>query len=173
MGMTQERLRELLQYDERTGEFLWLTGQRAGEVAGTINTDKTGKQYRRIRIGGRAYYAHRLAFLYVEGEMPDEVDHKNGDGLDNRWQNLRKSHGGLNMRNCRPQKKRGGLPVGVYCNVSKKRGVVRYWSVGTYDGQIARLYSGHDLFEAVCARKSWENDMLGQDRFSQKHFGRD
>lgn len=52
------------------------TGRKAnvGDVAGCV--DKDG--YIQIRLKGKMYPAHRLAWLYVYGEWPqDEIDHIN------------------------------------------------------------------------------------------------
>ena len=140
MELTQEWLREALQYDEETGDFTWRVdrplhhfknkhgrsiwhSKYAGKVAGAVGS-YNGKEYLRIKLDGKLYLAHRLAFLYKSNEWPEEVDHRNGRGLDNRWNNLRKSRRGHNMRNSQPSEKAGGIPVGVYCKVSKRRGAV-------------------------------------------------
>lgn len=82
-------MRQLLSYDPATGEFTWLTSlgtRRKGDVAGSIN----GRGYRHIKIAGRTYGAHRLAWLYVYGELPPaHTDHINRDQSDNRICNLR------------------------------------------------------------------------------------
>jgi hypothetical protein len=89
--LTQEKLKELLQYNTTSGEFKWIRSKgraKAGSVAGC--TDKDG--YILIGINSRLYKAHRLAFLYMTGSMPSidlDVDHINGITGDNRWDNLR------------------------------------------------------------------------------------
>ena len=84
-SLTAERLREVLDYDPDTGVFTrkvrTASSVKVGDVAGSLN----GKGYIRIRVDGRLYFAHRLAWLYVHGEWPvDQVDHINGIKNDNR-----------------------------------------------------------------------------------------
>ena len=98
--LTAERLREILNYDPDTGVFTWRVpkGRRvkAGAVAGCDN----GDEYIRIRIDGRDYRAHRLAWLYVHGCWPsDQLDHINGNRSDNRMSNLREATPAENNQN--------------------------------------------------------------------------
>lgn len=97
--LTQERLKELLHYDPDTGVFTWLQpGKRrlVGFTAGTVNS----RGYLYISIGGKQYRAHRLAWLYMTGEVPEnEIDHRNGIGTDNRFANLRKATRSQNKAN--------------------------------------------------------------------------
>ncbi len=89
--MTAEELKARLNYNPETGVFRWVDGPRAGMPAGSIVGvgDRAGNRYIQIFLEGRKFYAHRLAWLYVTGEMPTlKVGHTNGDGLDNRWVNL-------------------------------------------------------------------------------------
>ena len=87
--LTQERLRELLDYDPATGDFHWRikTGnRRAGTLARTTDADG----YQIISIQGKKLRAHRLAYLYMNGQFPDRgMDHINANKLDNSWSNLR------------------------------------------------------------------------------------
>jgi hypothetical protein len=91
MELTQDRLRELLDYDPDTGIFTWMVNRRGGKaavgvVAGSRNTDN----YVSITVDGEEYLAHRLAFLYMTGAFPPkQVDHINTAKSDNRWCNLR------------------------------------------------------------------------------------
>lgn len=94
--LTQQRLKELLHYDPDTGVFTWLTGQRAGLVAGSMY----GFGYIMIKINQCRFCAHRLAFLYIDGEFPaDDVDHINRIRDDNRWRNLRRATAKQNQEN--------------------------------------------------------------------------
>lgn len=59
---------------------------KIGDVVGCRGRDG----YLRIAFSGKKYLAHRIAWLYVSGIMPDhQIDHINGDRSDNRWCNLR------------------------------------------------------------------------------------
>lgn len=90
--LTAECLRAALNYDPDTGEFRWRAPRksiRVGDLAGKI---VSGTGYRSIKIDGRQYLAHRLAWLYINGVWPSEfIDHINGSKDDNRWANLREA----------------------------------------------------------------------------------
>lgn len=100
--LTENRLKELLSYDPDSGVFTWLprngntrsskvfNSRYAGKVAGSVQVDSTGHKQVVIFVDKKSYKAHRLAWLYVYGELPDGIiDHINGDSLDNRIVNLR------------------------------------------------------------------------------------
>lgn len=99
MALTQERLRELLDYDPETGVFrnkVARSNVPAGSVAGSL----TQSGYVRISVDDVSYRAHRLAWLWMTGEWPRAfVDHRDTDKANNRWSNLReasKSQNGAN-----------------------------------------------------------------------------
>jgi hypothetical protein len=87
--LTQARLKELLHYDADTGVFTWIKsgiGRSSSLIAGGLQ--KTGSRH--IKINNKSYQAHRLAWLYIEGEFSSKmIDHINGIRDDNRWINLR------------------------------------------------------------------------------------
>jgi hypothetical protein len=85
--ITAERLRELLSYDPETGVFRWLVRRLPGNIR-----KQSISGYRGIHIDGRRYKCSRLVWLYQTGEWPThEIDHVNGDRVDNRFCNLREA----------------------------------------------------------------------------------
>lgn len=91
--LTQDQLVKLLHYDPEGGVFTRRTsarGVRAG-IAGSTAKLGRDKSYVRVRVLGKDYYAHRLAWLYMTGRFPDgEVDHEDGDGTNNKWDNIKR-----------------------------------------------------------------------------------
>lgn len=140
--LTAARLRELLHYDPETGIFTWRprpvrvgferndrswNTRYSGKPAGSVNKRRGGDSYRYITVDDTSYLAHRLAWLYMTGEWPaDEVDHRNLDGLNNRWGNLREATGTQNLGNTRVNSK----------NTTGFKGVSFLRRTGRYYAQI-------------------------------------
>ena len=98
--LTQKRLKELLEYNPDTGEFVWLAKQGSRGVKGSVAGCANPFGYVVIKTDSQGEYAHRLAFLYMEGSIPiADVDHVNHNTSDNRWCNLRHATKTVNQRN--------------------------------------------------------------------------
>lgn len=105
-----ERLKRLLTYCEHTGVFTWnMTkgpSRKLGSIAGSI--DSSG--HRQIKIDGKCYSAHRLAWFYFHGVWPtNQVDHKNNIRDDNQLTNLREATNAQNQQNGRLKKNGTGF----------------------------------------------------------------
>lgn len=107
--LNQEYLKSILHYDPDTGFFTWLKVNSNRVKVGDIAGSKDDKGYIRIMIDGKSEKAHRLAFLYEDGGMPDEVDHLNRIRDDNRWDNLRAATRQQNMINRNPLPSKSGI----------------------------------------------------------------
>lgn len=88
---TKEQLDDVFLLDWDTGFLYWkYNGKRADHFSG---------RYRRVWWGGSKYYSHHIIWCMVYGEWPNQIDHINGDGEDNRPENLRKSDQQQNIAN--------------------------------------------------------------------------
>lgn len=99
--MNKDLIDKLLLYHPETGSFIWKVDRgrlaKAYEEAGTLVNG-----YRKIKIQGKLYSAHRLAHLKMNGVMPPddrEVDHIDGNRDNNSWVNLRLVTRSQNQKN--------------------------------------------------------------------------
>ena len=120
--LTHQRLCEILEYNPENGKFLYklprLRQKReVGTEAGTLRSDG----YIRIKIDKKGYFAHRLAWFYVNKEMPKTLDHINRIKNDNRIENLREVSCSENQQNVSLRKNNTSGFHGVYWNKRKNR----------------------------------------------------
>lgn len=150
---TADELRAVLRYYPETGHLHWRPRKGLGSRAwGEAFTTVTTRGYRQGTVLGYRTSAHRVAWAYVTGEWPEQIDHINGDKLDNRIANLRAVCATENQRNRAVQgNSKSGVP-GVRWRAGKWEAVIyvasRQISLGRYS----------DFEEAVKARKEAEKE---------------
>lgn len=147
-----EYLRECFDYDPDTGVLIWrarpLHHFKNADYQRKWNSSHAGKQpgspnprYLNIGLHGRVFLAHRIIWMMQTGNWPNQIDHKNRDGTDNRWHNLREATHQQNKWNRnRPERilPRGvrGLKNGrfvAHLYGTKDDGSRTLKSLGTYD----------------------------------------
>lgn len=150
--LTQERLKELLDYDTDTGDFVRKVtrgGRKAGSVAGCLRPDG----YRIIKVDSTIYRSHRLAFLFMEGSFPpDQVDHINHKEADNSWSNLRHATAEENNKHKSMQSNNTSGITGV----SWRKDIGKYEVYIKADFKKIHLGLTHDKEEAIRRRKAAE-----------------
>lgn len=127
----------------------------AGDVAGSKMINGCGNTYITVTVGQQRYLAHRVvAALFLGAKSSDFVDHINGDGTDNRIENLRLVSKKQNSRN---------MKISVRC----KTGIMGVSYCKKYKGYRVRIgrnktlskdFYFKDFFEACCKRKSLEKE---------------
>ncbi len=102
-AMDAETLRSLFEYDHLTGLFIRrVRTARCTRVGDVVGRPNGSGRYIQIKIKEKHYMAHRMAWLYVYGSLPDgEIDHINGIKDDNRICNLRVVSRAVNQQNLR------------------------------------------------------------------------
>ena len=113
---SQEMLLSAFAYEQRIGVLNW---RRRINVRPEWNTRFAGRAagyrtklgYVAINLDGQMYLAHVLIWKIVTGCEPvGDIDHKDGDGSNNKFDNLREATRTQNMMN---QKRWGKMPKGV------------------------------------------------------------
>ena len=135
--MSIEAIKRVLRYDPESGEFWW-TDEAPKKVAGKLANAKDKLGYVCLKINGKMYKAHRLAWSFVHGKFPNgDIDHINGNPSDNRISNLRLVSHSVNLQNQRKARADSATGVlGVRKNGSGYRAEIRVCgkriNLGTY-----------------------------------------
>lgn len=153
-------LRKRLRYEPETGRLFW---RECDAMSNRWNTKYAGKEaffslsrngYKIGRLAGyQQILAHRVIWALCNGEWSNQqIDHINGDKIDNRIENLRSVTNQENGRNAsrRSDNTSGVVGVGWFKRASCWRAQIRV------NGKDIHLGSFQDFNAAVSARKKAE-----------------
>lgn len=126
----------------------------AGKISGKISESKKNKTYSHVSINKKRYYLHRVIYAMVTGSIDPnmEIDHINGNGIDNRWSNLRLVHQRINARNHKiPSHNTSGI-----CGVRFEEDRGLWLARITINKKMINLGRFSDVSDAIKARKAAE-----------------
>lgn len=163
MELTQEYLKSVLHYDPVTGVFTWKVRTKEtapfqkqihcwnGRFANVTAGSKTTLGYIGITLLSVHQKAHRLAWLYVYGELPkSDIDHINGNRADNRIANLRAVSRRQNTQNAKIKSNN----TSGYNGVSWRRRERKWYAKISSNGKEVFLGCFGDLQDAIAARRA-------------------
>lgn len=143
----------------RAAYLAWV-GRFSGKPAGAISD----AGYRYVTLQGVTMLAHRVIMAMHLGRLESsvEVDHINGNRLDNRLENLRVVTHSINGKNAKRNSRNTSGHVGVYWRSDTNR-----WAAyGTFNGKTKALGSFPNKSLAISARLKWEKEVGG---FTDRH----
>ena len=155
MEITQDYLRHLFDYDGKN--LIWKVPRQKiniGDIAGYVS----GNGYRYIGINKKRYLAHRLIWIYHNKSCDAQIDHIDGNRLNNSIKNLRLATSCENARNKKIHNNNtSGFP-GVDFHKQRKKWRSRIRVMGK------QIHLGiFDSFELACiARKEAEKKYFGE-----------
>jgi len=139
---------DFFEYEISTGRLMWKVKRhkvRIGEEAGSIKHDG---RYRTVVLMQKRYYVHRIIWELANGRIPHGmcIDHIDGNGLNNKLENLRVTSLSGNQRNRRLTR---NCKTGISGVFHHKGGFMVYCAA-------QYITYSKDFFEACCSRKSAE-----------------
>jgi hypothetical protein len=141
-----EYLRKRLRYEPETGKLYWLDHDgmpnwwRSKNSAREAFTANHNKGYRCGRVDKQKLLAHRVIWALAHGEWPDsQIDHINGDKIDNRLANLRDVSAAENRKNVSKQSNNTSGACGVcwYARDGKWQAQIKIGGKQRYLGRFA------------------------------------
>ena len=139
--LTQIQVREMFSYDN--GKLYWRKKTAKKIVVGMeAGTFRHNDGYRQIMIDCKVYRTHRLIFLYHHGYLPKYIDHIDGDGFNNRIENLREATQEQNLHNVPGKSGTKSGKKNVYWNSS-----VNKWAVHVKVDKKVKCFGIYDDIE--------------------------
>jgi hypothetical protein len=182
--LANEALR-LLFYHAETGLILrrcYWYGKNVGEQVGTIRISSSGMIYSTVSLKHHIFMAHRVAFLLHYGRWPAmQIDHRDGNGLNNRIENLQEATSQQNAMNQKLYSVNSSGVSGVSwhklnkkwyasISVSKKR-----FYLGSFDSfeDAVRVRKEAELKHGFSERHGTKETAMGSSKTSDRIPGQD
>lgn len=161
--ITYEIAKALFRYDEKTGSLVWsFSGGNVKEgcqVGTKQSSPISNTKYLGTLLFGQRYKVHRIIWLMQTGDWPKgEIDHIDGDGLNNSWRNLRDVTHSQNMMNAAVRSDSTSGFKGVSYDKQRER----WYAYINVEGKRKMLGRHKTKQEAIAARKSAQDALFGE-----------
>lgn len=147
-------------FDYRDGSLFWNVNRRGSVKAGDKVKNIDGKGYIRVVVNQKFYLAHRIIYEMHNGVIPEgmQIDHIDGNKLNNKPSNLRIASNIINQSNKRMMSNNKSGFTGVFfCNEK-----------GKWIARVRRKYLGSFVtIEAACAARNLAIQQSGE--FTDRH----
>jgi len=145
--LTQERLKQLFDYNPATGEFFWKAPTKRHHPGGRAGGIDNSYGYWKITVDGRKYKAHRLAWLHTYGHFPkEELDHINRDRADNRIANLREASPRQGRANCKARRDSHSGLKGAHRHGQHWQSVIKQGEIRIHLGSFGTAEAAHKAY---------------------------
>jgi len=150
-------------YDPNTGLFYWNSPRannkiQAGDTAGSLHPTGYVKLSFNYEGRTRTISGHRLAYYMSYGKLPKIIDHANGNGSDNRLENIREATPQQNKMNSKVRYDSASGVTGVYY----RKDCGKWRAQIAKDGINTHLGFFDDKEDAIKARKDAEVELFGE-----------
>jgi len=180
--LTSAFFKDYLSYNATTGKFFWLSrhdgkfkcwvdarrwnGHYAGKEAGSKSGPAKGYVAIKIALVGDMFFAHRIAALHLNliqtyGDKR-QIDHIDGNPLNNKAENLRACTRSINGRN----RKRHCDNTSGISGVRFLKKLRKFTAAGRSQNKSIHLGCFDTIFEAACVRRSWEQ----KNQYTKRHI---
>lgn len=167
--MNKDYLLELFDYDKDNGKLYWKKRPlrhfarekhckrwntvHANKEAGHISKHNDDLQYRRVLLpNGKKMLAHRIIWQIEKSKLlkKDVIDHIDGNGLNNKIENLRLTNNSGNQKNRKLNINSTSKIKGVYISDNRI-----FAQIGSKENKKSKTFK--TIEEAICWRKNQEN----------------
>jgi hypothetical protein len=156
--ITQGELRNLIEYNPDTGLFSWVRPTGGGNYKRGWFPGSPRNGYFVIKINGKDYPAHTLAWLWIYGDWFIGLDHINRNGADNRISNLRMSSHSTNAINSKMRTSNTSGEKGV----SYRGTIKKPWVAFIMQNYVLKREYFDTKEEAIRWRKLMEKKLFGE-----------
>lgn len=155
-------IHEWFSYNPKTGILSWKKSParkiRTGQKAGHVFRNRGGKSYRRVGLKGYGLIlAHRIIWCGMTGHFPtnkEEIDHKDGNGINNKWSNLRLVGSNEQHKNRRRHSNNSTGVTGVYFH----KATGKYCAQINVNGYCHNLGYHDNIEDAIAIREMASQD---------------